>query len=236
MPRSAFLVICWIAAWSPAASAAEDLGSFLDRVVTAYGGEAALTKPGVVRQTGHTVSEMRGGASGKLVRMFQSPNKLRVEISYPGEDPEVRLLDGSHGWNKGEEATAPMRGAMQLQAARLALPLVLLEKKATVMDQGASTGPDGQSLRILELPLGPHSVLFVAVDVASGRILASRGILNFGGGASMEFATRYREYRHWQGRLYAGKEEQYAMGRYTGYTVIDDMEILDSVGPGAFRP
>ncbi|MDH3476567.1 MAG: hypothetical protein OEM59_23045, partial [Rhodospirillales bacterium] len=166
----------------------------------------------------------------------QGSDKLRVEIGYPGEAPEVRVLDGRRGWTKGVEATGPMTGAMQLQAARMALPRILLEHKARVMDQGMTKGPDGADIRVLELPLSPHTVLFVGADKATGLIHFSSGVMKFGGGQGMEFATIYSDFKDWNGRLFAGREEQYAMGQHTGYNVIDKVELLESVGAETFRP
>jgi hypothetical protein len=216
--------------------AGEAVPAFVDRIVEAYGGAAALSDPSAVRQRGHTVSNMRGGETGALMRVFQGSDKLRVEIGYPGEAPEVRVLDGRQGWTKGAEATGPMTGAMQLQAARMALPQILLEHKARVMDQGMTKGPDGTDVRVLELPLGPHRVLFVGADEATGLIHFSSGLMKFGGGQSMEFATVYSDFKDWNGRLFAGREEQYAMGRHTGYNVIEAVELLESVGAETFRP
>jgi hypothetical protein len=219
------------------ARAGEAVPAFVDRIVEAYGGAAALSDPAAVRQSGHTVSTMRGGETGALMRVFQGSDKLRVEIGYPGEAPEVRVLDGRKGWTKGAEATGPMTGAMQLQAARMALPQILLEHKARVMDQGMTKGPDGTDVRVLELPLSPHAVLFVGADEASGLIHFSSGVIKFGGGQDMEFATVYSsDFKEWNGRLFAGREEQYAMGQHTGYNVIEAVELLESVGAETFRP
>lgn len=230
------LFFCAALAWSGSVMAAEDVSAFVDRIVTAYGGAASLSQGGVVRQSGHTVSMMRGGATGDLVRLFQPPDKLRVEIVYPDEEPEVRVLDGERGWNKGVEVTAPMHGAMRLQAARMALPLILLDEKAKVMDKGMAKGPNDEDLRVLELPLGRHLVLFVGADPASGRILVSRGQLYLGDGTAMEFATTYSRFETRNGRLFAAKEEQFAMGVYTGFNLIENVEFVDVVGPETFQP
>jgi hypothetical protein len=236
MVRATGLLLCAVLAWSEPARAEEDISSFIDRIVAAHGGAQALPQGTIVRQTGRTVSKMRGGAAGAFVRVFQGANKLRVDITFPGAEPETRVLDGRHGWRQGVESPAPMRAAMQLQAARLALPLLLLEKKDQVMDRGTATGHNGERLRALELPLSPHLVLFVWADQDSGRILASRGIIDLGGAKTMEFATIYGDFQTWEGRLFAGREEQFAMGRNIGYTLIETVEFLDTVAPGTFRP
>ena len=217
------------------AGAGEAVPAFVDRIVEAYGGAAAISDPAALRQSGQAVSTSRHGKPGAFIRVLQGSDKLRVEIAYPGEATEVRVLDGKKGWTKGTEATGPMAAAMRLQAARVALPGILLENKAQVMDQGMTKGPDGTDVRVLELPLGPHSVLFVGVDEATGLIHFSSGVMVFGG-QRMDFATVYSDFKEWNGRLFAAREEQYAMGQHTGYNLIDKVELLDSVGPETFKP
>ena len=220
----------------PARAEEEALPAFIDRIVEAYGGAEALSDPAAVRQTGHTVSKMRDGATGALRRVFQGSDRLRVEIAYPGEPPEVRALDGDRGWTKGGPATASMTAAMQLQAARMALPHILLERKSEVTNRGLTKGHGGTDLRILELALGPQLVILVGADTATGRIHFSSGEMRFGQGQSMKFSTLYSEFKSWDGRLFAGREAHYTMGSSTGYSVIETVETVDSLDPATFRP
>jgi hypothetical protein len=236
MSRKLLTLLVPLILLAPPARAGEALSVFVDRIIEAYGGVTVLSDPAAVRQSGHTVSARRGGATGALMRVFQGAAKLRVEIGYPGEAPEIRVLDGRRGWTKGAEASVPMTAAMQLQAARMALPQILLEHKPRVMDQGMTKGPDGAPIRVLELPLSPHTVLFVGADETTGLIHFSSGMMKFGGGKGMEFATVYSDFKEWNGRLFAGREEQYAMGQHTGYNVIEKVELLDSAGAETFQP
>ena len=233
--KATLVALCLMTAWSGSA-AGEDLDALVDRIIVAYGGEAALSRTVVERQTGRTVSARRGGATGTLVRTFQGAEKLRVEIAYPDEEAEIRVLDGEKGWQAGQEVAGPMHGAMRLQAARLALPLILLEQKSKLSDRGMATGPNDSQLRVLQLPLDAQTVLLVGVDPDSGHIVASRGIIYLDQHQGMEFATAYGDFKEFGGRLIAGKEELYAMGQFTGTTYIDKVEILEAVEAGTFRP
>lgn len=56
----------------------------------------------------------------------------------------------------------------------------------------------------------------------------------FGGGQGIEFARVYSDFKEWNGRLFAGREEQYARGCHTGYSVNDKVEFLDPAGPETF--
>jgi hypothetical protein len=234
--RKIFAVFFYLVCFPTAGLAAESVEDFVDRVVAAYGGEAVLSRAGTVRQTGWTVSLKRGGATAAVTRLFQRPDKLRVEIAFPGERVEVRILDGPRGWRRGAKISGPMHGAMLLQAARIALPLLLLEERAKLEDLGTESGPGGAVLRILRLPLQADLALIVAIEVETGHIVHSRGIISAGDRPVMEFATTYADFRSWNGILVAGREEQYAMGRHVGHTLIEKVEILDSVNPEEFRP
>ncbi|MDH3595709.1 MAG: hypothetical protein OEU09_13115 [Rhodospirillales bacterium] len=217
-------------------SAAESLEVFVDRVIAVYGGKDALSRARTVRQTGQTVSLTRGGATATLTRVFQRPDKLRVEIAFPGEQVEVRILNGTQGWRRNSEISGPMYKAMLLQAARIAMPLLLLEEMANLKDLGTEAGPGGALFRVLQLPLRSDLALFVLIDVETGRIRHSRGSLYADERPIMEFATTYANFQSWNGILVAGREEQYAMGRHVGHTRIEKVEVLASVAPEDFRP
>ena len=233
--RVALIAFGLMSAWSGTA-AGEDLSTLVDRIIVAYGGGSVLSTAVIERQTGRTVSARRGGATGEFVRTFQGADRLRMEIAYPHEEAEIRVLDGEKGWQMGLEVDGAMHGAMRLQAARLALPRVLLERISELGDGGTATGPNNVEMRVLQLPLDEQTVLLVGVDGRSGRIVATRGIIQIGQHQAMEFGTTYGDFKEWQGRLIAGKEEQYAMGQYTSTTYIDTVEILESVDPTTFQP
>jgi hypothetical protein len=186
------LLICLIVV-PVSGSATESLETFVNRVIEVYGGKDALSLAATVRQTGQTVSLTRGGATASLTRVFQRPDKLRVEIAFPGEQAEVRILNGAQGWRQNSEISGPLHNAMLLQAARIALPLLLLEERENLEDLGTEAGPGGAHFRILQLPLRPDLNLFVAIDVATGRIRHSRGAMHMAGQPPMEFATTYED-------------------------------------------
>ena len=124
---------CWIAAViaAPAADSTQAALSPRQRVqqvVDAYGGRAALEQMKAYRMEGRIVAGKQG-REGAMVRLFQRPGRLRVELHYP-DRAETRLVSGEHGWRGlGDEFTAaagPMLGAMVMQAARADLPLFML--------------------------------------------------------------------------------------------------------------
>jgi hypothetical protein len=232
----ASLLILACAALPGAARAVESLDGLLDRTMKAYGGVDALRKAAAVRETGKVTSLMRGGAAGDIVREFERPDRLRVFIRYGGSDTEVRVYDGKTGWREGKAVQGPPLDAMVLQAARLALPLILSDRRANLVDKGTST-VDGKELRTVDLPLGNGLTLTAGIDPVSGRIVRSSGTGGMGmGGRTLEFVTRYSDYRVVHGVLHPFVEENYANGFVTGETTLSRVEVLESFPPGTFRP
>lgn len=236
-----FITACILAAaltWMPtvqAQNAAVDVPALIERVAAAYGGREALSAARSFRQSGATVSYQRGSETGRITRIFQAPDRLRVEIVYPGEAPEVRLLDGERGWNQGREAPPALLDAMRLQAARLDLPMLLLDAGLRVKDLGYVPAGNGRIIRTLGLALADHLSLFVEIEVPGYRILRSRGQMRRAG-RSMEFGADYSDFRNWAGVLVPAREDQYAMGQPIGHTVIEEFEALAAPDPAAFRP
>jgi hypothetical protein len=229
-----FLLFLLSCVFSPAI-ASDDIDRLVAQTVKAYGGEKALRTSTAVRHTGQVTSRMRGGASGSIVREFERPDKLRVVIRYASET-EDRVYDGKTGWRQGKIVTGPPLDAMVLQAARMDLPLILLDRKRDLVDQGRAVY-EGKEVRTLELPLGNELRLTVDIDPSSGRIVRSSGKGGGGmGGMPLEFITSYMDYRVVDGILYPFREGNFANGFVTGETTLSKVEALKSLPPGSFRP
>lgn len=202
----------------------------VERCVEAHGGREALAKARAIKQEGRTLAVARGGAIGSMIRGWDRPDRLRVELVYPGVEPEVRILDGAKGWRQGAPATGPQLTAMVLQAARHGLPLSLAEHLAEVRDAGAVTR-DGREFRVLELPLGADRWLTVELDPATA--LVARTV---GRAGPLEFATAYEDYRTVEGVRYAFRETTWAQGVQTAETILDDVTVEPSFPPAVFAP
>lgn len=125
---------------------------------------------------------------------------------------------------------------MVLQAARLALPLILSDRKASLVDRGTST-IDGKELRTLDLPLGNGLGVTVGIDPVSGGIVRSSGTGGMGmGGKPLKFVTRYSDYRIVNGVLHPFRKEDFANGFVTGETTLSRVEVLEYFPPETFRP
>lgn len=217
-----------------AADPSPEVDALIRRSVDAYGGEAALSSLQGMRQRGRLTS-LRTGAEGPVERMFQRPDRFRIDIRTPGQTPEVRVLDGARAWKDGAEAANPLRQSIVLQAVRFNLPMILLENRGAVRDLGPVTDQQGRALRALAVPVGDGMTLVADVEPASGRILRSRGVLSMGG-QSMEFATLYDAFRSVDGVLVPFREQHYAMGMNTGSTTLDMVEMNPALPAAAFRP
>ncbi|HEY6843644.1 MAG TPA: hypothetical protein VI391_05700, partial [Thermoanaerobaculia bacterium] len=140
---------------------AVSLQSLADKVIAAYGPWQNVL---AVRQAGRVIPAMRPD-EGKLTREWQRPDKLRVEIAYPSHT-EVRAVEGNHGTQNGKEASGMGLDAMRLQAARIAVPLLLVEKRKELRGAGKNA---------IEIPLADKMTVTIEVDPATGHILKSIG-------------------------------------------------------------
>jgi hypothetical protein len=213
----------------------EGVQALVGRCVAAYGGKRALEKAARARYEGTVTSVvLHPGERGRMLRAYERPGKLRVEISYPAGGREVRVVQGARGWRDGEEATGPRLSAMILQAARLDLPALLSSPGAKVAD-GGQLDLAGKTLRVLAVEPAPGLVVEAAIDPATGRILRSRSASS-DAAMPLEFTTTYSDFKTVSGVLVAMREENWANGRSTGETVLEKVEFPAKLPESTFRP
>jgi hypothetical protein len=211
---------------------AEDAGALVDKMVVAYGGEAALEKIVAIREEGKVEATMRVGSSGPIVRTYARQSKLRIQIGEGPKFSEVRVLNGAKGWRSGQEVTGVSYEAMVLQATRMDLPWLLMKNKTKLVDKGPLER-DSRQLRLLELPLENGLSVSAGIDPMTGHILFSSGTTKTG---SMTFETAYDDLRTVDGVLFAFKETNVAQGTKTAETILSKIEILKQVPEDAFKP
>jgi hypothetical protein len=212
-----------------AAPALADVGTLLAEMVAAHGGGVT---PTAIHERGVTESTRRG--KGPVERWWQGPELFRIEIRYPGV-PESRLLRAAEAWQQGQPASAAFRGALLLQAARMALPWQLRDNATRVADLGEHGGGSSRLVRTLEWQVQEGIRLIVDIDTETHLILRSRGILTISN-SSMEFATAYQDYRVIDGRKVAMTERHFAMGQYIGSTTLDSIEFPAALPATTFNP
>lgn len=210
-----------------ATSSTIEPAQIIENIVQAYGGHAALQRVKAVKHTG-TIQSYRLQKTGSLQRLFVRPDRLRVELDYPDGPREQRITTPAGAWRDGRPATAPMHMAMQLQAARFRLPLILTEKKVTVQGE-----QDGRLQ--LGITLSPTTSLEVSVDPQSWRIVRSVGLMALSG-MNMAFTADYSDFRMVDGVLFAFREDLTAMGRPTGIAVLERIELNTRISPEDFKP
>jgi hypothetical protein len=211
---------------------AEDGGALVDKMVAAYGGQAALEKITAIQEEGKVEATMRVGSSGPIVRTYARPSKLRIQIGEGPKFTEVRVVNGAKGWRNGQESTGVSFEAMVLQAARLDLPWLLMKQKSKLVDNGLQER-DGKWLHVLDLPFENGLSVSAGIDPATGHILFSSGTTKTG---SMTFETAYDDFRKVDGLLFAFKETNMAQGTKTAETILSKIEILKEAPEDAFRP
>ncbi|HKB81196.1 MAG TPA: hypothetical protein VKH35_15920 [Thermoanaerobaculia bacterium] len=190
-----------------------NVNALVDHVLDAYGGAAAWSNVYVLRESGTVVPAMASG-NGSMTRTWKRPDSLRVEIVYPSRT-ETRTVEGDRGTHDGKAAGAMELDAMRLQAARLALPYLLVERRTSVRDLGLQNGRHR-----LEVPLGGSLSLIVEIDPGSGRIVHSVSKAN-----GIEFSTDYSEFRMQDSLLFAFREENSAQGTPTGTNELRRIEV-----------
>jgi hypothetical protein len=218
---------------SATASGHSSLAAVVQRCVEAYGGKEALSRAASVRQEGWVTSLLHPGATGRIMRAYERPGRLRVEIVFPGDPPEIRVLDGSRGWRNGEEVESARLASMLLQAARLDLPALISAWEAKLQDRG-STELDGKVLRVVALQPAPGIVVEAAIEERTGLIVRSRGTSR-DARMPLEFITAYGDFRKVDGLLVPFHEDNRANGRSTGETNLERVELV-KLPEGTFRP
>ena len=188
-----------------ATTASADL---VDDVVKAYGGAEAWNKVKSFRQSGTVSSPMRP-APGAVTRLWARPDTLTFEVVYP-TGKETRIVEGDHGTQNGKEASGMGLAAMRLQAARLAIPRLLLDHRAAV-----KAGD-----HVLEVTLAPGLTVTLEVDAKTNRVMRS-----VGKGEGIEFATSYADWRSVDGLHFPFSEENFANGTKTAVTTLSKIEI-----------
>ncbi|MBK7977620.1 MAG: hypothetical protein IPK07_31655 [Deltaproteobacteria bacterium] len=209
--------------------------SVVDRVLDAYGAPDS-GEPAAFEQVGRIVSPMHPGLVGTVVRKSAGPSRLRVETTFPGQGTEVRIVDGERGWRDGVEVAGPNLAAMQLQAARLALPGLLTERRAQLVDRGEVTS--GVARRhVLEMDLGHERSLTLEIDPATGHIVRTIGRAGGAPGRlTIEFTTEYDELRAVDGRLFPFYECTTAMGRRTADITFTSAATVSAFPASTFAP
>ena len=219
---------------APQASDKESVGELVRRCAAAYGGERARVRLARVRVTGRVSSELHPGEPGRLTRLFSRPGRLRQEVAFEGGAPEVQVLDGGRAFRYGRPVAGTAALALQLQAARLELPMLLAEWEGRVTDLG-EIRHEGRPVRVLGLEIGPGLRLEVGIDPGSARIAYVRGVAQ-NGPSTLEMFTVFRDYRTVDGVLVAFREEGYANGQPTGDIDLGAVEFLEELPEGAFQP
>lgn len=219
-------VLAPLAAHAGKADAKADPAALLDAVVKAYGGVERLGKVVGYRMEGAVTATIRG-STATTTRLFRRPDQLRVDLVYP-DFTEVRVVKEGRGWRTAQtgiaEVTGPMLDSMALQAARSAIPWVLMDHRAALVP-AEPADVDGAKLPGLEVTLSPTTTLRAWVDPATHRVLKTQSVLA-SPQMSMDFSTLYADFRPVDGVLFAFREENFAGTSKTGSTVITKV-VLD---------
>lgn len=203
-------------------------------VISAYGGAETIEQIKSVKQSGALKSN-RYGKTGTIRRTFSRPDKLRIDIQIPGAPPESRILDGARGWRDGKEVPPMMAKAMRLQAARLDLPYLIMRAGQDIKLAGPDNPRNDRHPKGLEIPLAEGLRLIAIIDIDTGYIVSSHGLIAIGPNHEMEFTTIYSSHKEMNGMVFATEEAHFVRGQATGKTVLDKSEVVQDLSDAVFR-
>jgi len=207
------------AGWRPAVGQSPQ--ALIDSVIAAYGDRDALARVTSYEMRG-TMTALRRGGTAVMVRTFELPSRLRVVLHYP-QQVEVRMLDGDQGWRGDQRGMVPVTGpllaAMQLQAARAAIPWILDERRAEAR-AAPPISVKGHSYEGVEITVGGGLTLRAYVDIATHYVVNVQGRLVTPGMTTV-FETIYGEFRDVDGVVFPFWEENFASGVHTGSTTFE---------------
>ncbi len=226
---------CALGLWAGPVRAGDDLTALLDGVVATYGGPRAVAATRAYRVEADVIARLRS-RTGRVRRDFQAPDRLRVEIAYPGVT-EVRLLDGARGWRgdatRVQRVTGLPLAAMEYQFLRTAIPWVFSAHRGRFEDRGRQVvGAD--DYRLVGLPWSGQLDLTYWINAVSRRVERVEAVLR-GGRGRTGFGTGYRDFRRVDGVLVPFVEENYASGRHTGTTRVRSV-VFSPLDLGPFDP
>jgi hypothetical protein len=214
--------------------ALESAAALIRRCAAAYGGERGRVRLSRTREVGRLSSPLHPGETGRFSRLFARTSRLKVEVAFPGSAPEVRVLDGARAFRYGQPVSGPVALTLQLMAARLDLPALLVEWEGRVTDMG-EVRHEGQPVRVMGLEVGPGLRIEAGIDAATARILYVHGLAQ-NGPSALDLFTVYRDFRMVEGVLVAFHEEGWANGEDTGEVDLDAVEFPEELPDEAFRP
>ncbi|MBI5657161.1 MAG: hypothetical protein HZC44_10280 [Geobacter sp.] len=190
-----------------------------------------------VKATGHIVEFMTGNG-GAYARYLERPGKLRIEIM-PGQEGEVRILDGGHGWQLGRsgfEASNPvMVQSMVYQYCYLDLPMGFADRSYPVSFGGLHKLGNRETYQ-LNLRLKNAPELHVFVDTKSRLIVRVSSSFAMGGMGVGELSTEYGDFRAVDGVLFPHRLTNYAGDVKLSEIDLSEISVNGKIPASLFAP
>lgn len=213
-------------------SPAAEVRKIVDAVVEAYGGAAALERAEAYRTEG-LLTSAREDEQATIVRWVRRPDRLRVEVRYPGRG-EVRVARDGKAWTgPGDRELEPAGGAflasMRLQAARLRLPLILRERAGSI----EILKPDPEDRHVLRLDLDRGLSLLCHVDPKKHRIESVETVHD--GADPARFRVDLGEFRWIDGVLFPFREDLAVNGEPASTYLCREVKVNPRIPAPLFR-
>jgi hypothetical protein len=221
---------------SAAASSKPDTAQgWMQRVIAAYGGRAALEQVHTLVYEGRIVALMRGGRGTETISL-QRPRRMRVTIRYR-RFGEQRILNGDavwRGFGAGfEKSSGPARLAVIYQYKQFDLPMGLLDGHYRVTL--GQEERDGRTYPVLLLNDAEGPPMRVTIDPDTALIRRVSGIFRMQG-QSTRLAVAYRDYRKVGKIPLPYRLVNYAGGMKIAEARFNRVEVNAKLPAGLFHP
>lgn len=240
MIRTVLVMIALLLTAAPGRAAEgndRQLADLIAGMLKAYGGEAAVARVEAVAARGEIVDFLNGNR-GAYGRYFARPRRLRIEIM-PDQGGEVRLLDGSRGWQgTGRQlvkAQPVLLQSMVYQYSYLDLPMAFAHHSFPVSYGGRVTLGERELALVLVDPPGSPQIR-VYVDPATFLIARVSADFAMGMMGSSELATEYGDYRPAAGVLFPRRLTNYAGTLKLSEITLSSLEVNPGLPAALFAP
>jgi len=209
----------------PGCNDGESYEVVIRKSVEVYGGADNLRATQARRYEGVQPGAASSLSAIKFERLQRSPTSLKVVRHRMGKILEVRKLERDEGYRQGVRVQGASLAAMQVQSARMSLPLLLLDRLDEVRDLGTRDQPQTPR-RVFALTIAPKVTLEVEIDPSSYHVVRTIGIIEQEGQPPFEFTTVYEDLRQVDSVLIPFRELQQINGKTVATQQMEKVTFL----------
>lgn len=215
---------------------ADQVNRIVTAMLEAYGGKDAVAAVQSVVARG-TISDFMRDKQGDYARYYARPQRLRIEIM-PDKGGEVRILDGSQGWQGSpgafREARPVTLQSMVYQYAYLDMPMGFADKRYTAT-YGGTRDFRGRQVDQLTVELAGAQKLRIYIDPDRRLMVRVAADFDMGMGSS-ELSTEYEDFRPVGKVLFPFRLINYAGEMKLSVISLSDIQVNADIPREKFSP